>query len=448
MGRSLALNIRDRGWGLVAWDPASEARTRLGAEGVTVVESLAELVPALDPPRAVLAMVPAGTPVDALLAELAPLLQAGDCVVDGGNSHYRDTVRRARALAAKEIGYLGLGVSGGEAGARHGPALMLGGDPDPAARLGPLLEAIAARVDGEACAVYLGPDGAGHFTKMLHNGIEYAEMQLIAEAVFLLRHLGGLAPAAMAEIFRAWNRGPLGSYLIEISAEIVGTRDPETGRPLLDLIRDRAGEKGTGRWAAIAALELGVAAPTLAEAVFARSLTARPAPIATDAASRPTEDAARLVADLEGALLAARVAVYAQGFAVLRAAGPVHGWALPLARIARLWRGGCIIRAGILTRIAEAFERRPELPNLLQDAALAGLVDRGLGGWRRALGSATAAAISTPALASALAYRDALASPRLWADMIQAQRDYFGRHGFERTDKPGLFHHDWPDPTP
>jgi 6-phosphogluconate dehydrogenase len=436
MGRNLALNIADRGFRVIGWDadPAACANFAAGA----VATDLAELVRDLEPPRALLLMVPAGEPVERVIDALRPHLAAGDLIADGGNSHYRDSRRRADALRQAGLLYLGLGISGGEAGARHGPAIMAGGDRAAYARLEALLEAIAAPAGGEACVAWLGPDGAGHFVKTVHNGIEYAVMQLIAEAVYLLRHLGGLTPPEMAGLFRNWNRGVLESYLVDCAAAVLAARDAGGG-PLLDMIRDRAGEKGTGRWAAVEALELGVAAPSLAEAVAARAMTAAPRGNAAEPSSPPLDG---LPADLEPALLAAAVCCYGQGFALLAAAGREYGWELPLARIARLLQGGCIIRARLLDGFAAAFDA-DATPGPLAHPALAAQVGAGLVPWRRLLAAGIAAGLPLPLFASTLAWYDATTRPRLWADMIQGMRDRFGRHGFERIDRPGQHHHDW-----
>jgi 6-phosphogluconate dehydrogenase len=452
MGRNLALNFVGKGYRVAVHDADPAALARLaGAPGVAACADPATLVAALKPPRTVLLMVPAGEPVDAALVRLTPLLAAGDLALDGGNSHFADTRRRAAALAERGLGFLGVGISGGEAGARDGPAIMAGGTPAGYDAARPLLEAIAARADGRPCCAYFGNDGAGHFVKMLHNGIEYADMQLIAEIVFLLRQRHGLAPAAVADRFQAWNDGPLGSYLIEITATVLRRRDAETGRPLVDLILDRAGQKGTGQWASIAALELGVPAPTIIEAVAARALSAlqpeRVAAVGTfgDAgahtAAPPPLDAYR------DALLGAKIAAYAQGFAVLAAARAHYGWALEPAAAARVWQGGCIIRARLLRDVERAFADGAAPANLLRVPALGAQVAGALAGWRTVIADAALSGIAVPALGSALAYVDAYRTGRLWTDVIQAQRDFFGAHGFARIDRPGTFHERWEEPA-
>ena len=395
-------------------------------------------------------MVKAGDAVDAQIAALQPLLATGDMIIDGGNSHYADTMRRERAAAGPGLGFLGAGVSGGEAGARHGPSIMVGGAASAFGRVQPMFEAIAARIDDVPCCARLGPDGAGHFVKMLHNGIEYADMQLIAEVYALLRGPGGMAVAELQATFAAWNEGELDSYLIEITAAILGTEDPETEGPLVDVILDRAGEKGTGRWASVAALDLGVPAPTIAAAVFARALSALKPERVAAAPLFPRErapfagDRSRLAATLHDALLAAKLGAYAQGFAVIAGASRAHDWSVDAAEVARIWRGGCIIRARFLDRVAAAFRGEPALANLLLDPYFRDRMTAAEGALREAVGLAAAHGVPVPALASALAYFDGYRSAQLPANLIQAQRDYFGAHTFERTDRPGAFHFDWP----
>jgi 6-phosphogluconate dehydrogenase len=453
MGRNLALNLRNHGARVAVHDASPAAFAPLASErDIVACPDLAALADALTDAggaaRAILLMVPAGRPVDDALDRLVPLLAANDIVIDGGNSHFLDTRRRETALAAHGMRFLGVGISGGEAGARDGPAIMAGGDAAGYDAVRPLLEAIAARVGDWPCCAHFGADGAGHFVKMMHNGIEYADMQLIAETVFLLRQRHRLAPDAVADVFAAWNDGPLGSFLIEITATVLRRRDADTGKPLIDLVLDRAGQKGTGQWASVAALELGVPAPTIIEAVAARALSALqreriaaaaaapPTPTATPAAPPPL-DAYR------DALLGAKICAYAQGFAVLAAAREHYGWALDLAAAARVWQGGCIIRARLLADIEAAFAA-PQAPvNLLRVPALGARVTAALAGWRRVVADGVAAGLPLPALGSALAYCDAYRTGRLWADVIQAQRDHFGAHGFERVDRPGKFHVDW-----
>jgi 6-phosphogluconate dehydrogenase len=448
MGRNLAANLADHGVTVVGLDLGAAQRVAFARAVPTGIPcaTLAELLEQLPPPRRILMMVPAGAPVDTLLTALLPALTSGDIVIDGGNSHYRDTQARARRAAELGIDLIGLGVSGGEQGARHGPSLMAGGTIEAIEKVDPLLRAIAARApDGTPCFARVGPEGAGHFVKMIHNGIEYADMQLIAEGYHLLRTLGGASYPQLADTFAAWNEGELGSYLMEITTAILRRRDPETGAPILEVIRDAAGQKGTGHWASTTAMELGMPAPTIAEAVYARSLSALKDERAHASAALPVAfaPAVDLAAAVGNALLAARIAVYAQGFAVLAAASREFAWDLDTAAVASIWRGGCIIRARVLDRILTALRRTPDLVNLMLDAELSALIRQGESGWRRAVGAAVSAGVPVPAMSSALAYWDGYRTNRLWADLIQAQRDFFGAHGYERLDRPGIVHSDW-----
>jgi 6-phosphogluconate dehydrogenase len=458
MGRNLALNIADNGFTVAAWDPWPDAvrdfsaSETVGDRPVSIHGSVIDMVAALKTPRAVLLMVKAGEPVDAQIADLSGRLEAGDLIVDGGNSHYRDTMRRCMDLEGRGLRFLGTGVSGGEEGARHGPAIMAGGGDEAYARVAPMLEAIAASVEGEPCCAHVGGDGAGHFVKMIHNGIEYADMQLIAEVYFLMKNRLGLSYAEMRATFAEWNQGDLDSYLIEITADILGKTDPESGDPMLDVILDRAGQKGTGVWSSVAALELGVPAPTIAEAVFARALSAlkderlRAAEVLAEPVADFDADPSEFVSALRDALLASKICAYAQGFAVIRAASREFGWSIDLGHVSTIWRGGCIIRARFLDRIREAYARDAKLANLLLDPYFRDIMERSRAGWRRVVATAAADGLPAPALASALAYFDSYRSGRLWADLIQAQRDYFGAHTFERVDQPGTFHVDWSKP--
>jgi 6-phosphogluconate dehydrogenase len=455
MGQNLVLNIADHGFPIAVYNRTA-ARTEAFAGSdearsrpIVPCSALEDLVGALRPPRAIVLMVQAGEATDGQIQALVPLLERGDVIVDGGNARYQDTRRRERALAERGLRFLGTGISGGEEGARHGPSIMVGGAPEAYARVRSIFEAIAARVDGIPCCAHLGPDGAGHFVKMLHNGIEYGDMQLIAETYALMKHALGFGYPEMQAAFAAWNQGDLESFLIEITAEILGKHDPETGAPMAEIILDRAGQKGTGGWAVAAALELGVPAPTIAEAVAARALSAgkdervRAATrLAGPAAPRdrgPSMD----LDTLREALLAAKITAYAQGFAVMTAASAAYGWGLDLGAIATIWRGGCIIRARFLDRIREAYARDATLANLMVDpyfaAVLAGAQDR----LREAVILATRRGVAAPALGSALAYYDGYRSAQSPANLIQAQRDYFGAHTYERVDRPGSLHTDW-----
>lgn len=446
MGRSLALNFREKGVAVVAMDPNERARRAAAEAGLRAVADPAGLVAALPPPRCVLLMVPAGPPVDSALDALVPLLAPGDVVIDGGNSHWRDTDRRAARLAAAGLALVGAGISGGEAGARYGPSIMVGAEPDAFATVRPLFEAVAARAeDGTPCCARFGPPPAGHLVKMVHNGIEYAIMQGLAEVYDLARRGHGLDLPAIADLLESWAAGPCGGFLLETAIRVLRTRDPETGRPLLGLLRDRAEQKGTGAWTAIEALELGVPAPTLLEAVQARSLSA--APVRAELARllpRPGEAGpSGRPEDLEGALLATMIAAHAQGLAILAESGRERGWPEPRGAVARVWRAGCILRGTLLAPIVRAFERDPDLPFLLLDEELLALLLSGLADLRTAVTDAVRTGVPVPAMAASLSWLDGLSSARLPADLIQAMRDRFGAHGFERVDRFGRFHDLW-----
>jgi len=453
MGQSLALNMADHGYRVAVYNRTS-ARTEAFAASeearglpLEACVSLEDLAAALRRPRAVVLMVQAGEATDHHIDALAALLEPGDVIIDGGNARYQDTIRRERSLRERNLMFLGTGISGGEEGARHGPSIMAGGEPEAYQRVRPIFEAIAAQVDGTPCAAHVGPDGAGHFVKMIHNGIEYADMQLIAETYALMKDVQGLGYPAMQAAFADWNRGELDSYLIAITADILGKTDPETGQPMVEVILDRAGQKGTGGWALSAALDLGVPAPTIAEAVAARSLSALKTERVAAASQLPGPER-RPVPDLaldaaRDALLAAKLCAYAQGFAVMAAASAAHRWSLDFGTVATIWRGGCIIRARFLDRIKQAYDRQPELANLLLDPYFAELMGRTQTGLREVVAATARQGVAAPALASALAYFDGYRAARLPANLIQAQRDYFGAHTYERVDRPGSFHSDW-----
>jgi 6-phosphogluconate dehydrogenase len=455
MGQKLALNITDHGFAVAVYNrtaartEAFAASEEARARPIVPCATPPDLVGALRPPRAIILMVPAGAATDDQIATLVPLLEPGDVIVDGGNAHFRDTIRRERALRERGLRLLGTGISGGEEGARYGPSIMAGGAPEAYARVRPIFEAIAAKVDGAPCCAHLGPDGAGHFVKMVHNGIEYADMQLIAETYALMKDGLGLGYPEMQAAFAAWNQGDLESYLIEITADILGKRDPETGAPMVEVILDRAGQKGTGGWAVAAALQLGVPAPTIAEAVAARSLSAAKearlyaASRLTGPAAGDTPGGALDLTALRDALFAAKIAAYAQGFEVMAAASLEHGWGLDLGTIASIWRGGCIIRARFLDRIREAYARDAALANLMLDSYFAAALAETQERLRDSVVLAARRGIAAPALGSALAYYDGYRSARLPANLIQAQRDYFGAHTYERVDRPSSFHSDW-----
>lgn len=453
MGANLARNFVDHGATLALYDPAAGAADRLAADlgrSGRACADPAALVAALPAPRTVFLMVPAGAPTDAAIDSLLPRMAAGDAIIDGGNAFYKDTARRQARCVGANIHLLGFGVSGGAEGARHGPAIMAGGDRAVLDRLAPIFNAIAAKApDGTACFARVGDGAAGHFVKTVHNGIEYAHMQLIAEAWQLLRRLVGLSQAEVRELFARWARGSLSSFLMECAVRALDTMDPADGTPLIERIVDTAEQKGTGLWTANAALEYGVAAPTLAEAVHARCLSAlKNMRLAAAAALGAPSiafsgDRQALIAALEKALMAANIAVLAQGFALIRAVNAEHGWGIDPAVVARVWRGGCIIRSTLLEPIAEAFSASPDLDNLLRHAALWRLVAAGDSEWRQVAVTAVAHGVPAPAFTSALAYVDGLRTGRLWADMIAAQRDIFGQHGFARFDAPGRHHADW-----
>lgn len=469
MGENLALNLADHGIEVAVYNRSPE-RTGNFIEGVAAgrpirpTYALAELVARLQRPRRVLVMVKAGPPVDAVLQELVPHLEKGDLVIDGGNSHFLDTERRGEWLGTQGVPYVGMGISGGEEGARRGPSLMPGGSREAFDSLESALRKIAAQTGAGPCVTYVGSRGAGHFTKMVHNGIEYGDMQLIAEAYDLLRHGAGMPPAQLAEVFNTWNQGELQSYLLEITAQIVAFPDDQgTGDVLLDRIDEGAGQKGTGRWTTQAALDLGVPIPTITAAVDARLLSALQGErqqaaeiygglVGLGESAEPrftgrllvTEEAREnLVKEVRQAFYAARVCIYAQGFALLAGASHAYDYRMDLAEIARIWTGGCIIRATLLDDVRDVFRRAPALPNLLNDPIIArGVADR-FNAWRGALGQAQRWGIPMPAFSSALAYLDGFRSPRLPSNLVQAQRDYFGAHTYQRNDRPGVFHTKW-----
>ena len=454
MGRNLARNLARHGHA-VALHNRTYARTATlveqhGGEGRFVPsESLGEFVASLTRPRAVIVMVKAGAPTDAVIDELAPLLDDGDIIVDCGNAHYADTRRREAALAERGLHFVGCGVSGGEEGALNGPSIMPGGSAHSYAKLGPIFESIAASVDGTPCCVHVGPDGAGHFVKMVHNGIEYADMQLIAEAYDLLRHGLGATPAELADIFRTWNSGDLESFLIEITADVLAHVDAATGRPFVDVVLDEAEQKGTGRWTVQTALDLGVPITGIAEATFARSLSGHAeqrGPAREAFASEQVlgvGDRDGFVEDVRRALYASKVVAYAQGFDLITAGSAEYGWDVDRGAMATIWRGGCIIRARFLDRIREAYEADPDLPSLLLAPYFADAVRSGVASWRRVVSQAALGGIPTPAVSSSLAYYDGLRSKPLPAALIQGLRDNFGAHTYRRVDKDGSFHTEW-----
>ncbi|HEX5597897.1 MAG TPA: NADP-dependent phosphogluconate dehydrogenase, partial [Micromonosporaceae bacterium] len=409
-----------------------------------------EFVAALERPRRLMIMVKAGEPTDAVIEEFAPLLEPGDMIIDGGNAHYQDTRRREAALRLRGLRFVGTGVSGGEEGALNGPAVMVGGSTESYDVLGPMFESISAKVGGEPCATHIGTDGAGHFVKMVHNGIEYADMQLIAEAYDLLRSGLSASPAELAEIFRTWNSGDLESFLIEITADVLAQTDAATGRPFVDIVLDQAEQKGTGRWTVQNALDLGIPITGIAEATFARSLSGHADQRAAAARAFPDtgmpwqiEDRGAFIDDVRKALYASKIVAYAQGFDQIRAGSREYDWNIDLGRLATIWRGGCIIRARFLDRIRQAYDEQPDLPTLLVAPYFATAIIDGVSSWRRVVAAAAQTGVPTPAFSSSLAYFDALRRDRLPAALIQGLRDNFGAHTYHRVDRPGTFHILW-----
>jgi len=452
MGRNLARNMASRGRRVAVFDRAPGLAAQMAGETQIVpIGTPGELIAALKRPRALMMMVPAGAAVDEQIEALLPDLEAGDAVIDGGNSHFRDTIRRTERAASRGVEFLGLGISGGESGARHGPSIMAGGPKAAWDRLGSLFNAIAARHNGEACCAWFGGGGAGHFIKTMHNGIEYADMQVIAEVYGVLRDGLGQSAADAARLFAGWQTGPLASYLVEITAAILATQEPG-GRPTVETILDRAAQKGTGQWASVASLEMGIAAPTLAEAVAARLVSAVKTERERTAsglgrAARPHDgDKAALIGDLADAFLGARIAIYAQGFAVIAAARGLFGWQeLALADVARVWQGGCIIRARLLDDLRAGFGAAPAESNLLLLPTIVTTLTRVEPGWRRVVAAGALQGWPMPALASSLAWLDGMRTARSAANLIQAQRDFFGAHTVERVDAPGKsVHLQWP----
>jgi 6-phosphogluconate dehydrogenase len=457
MGANLARNAARHGFP-VAVHNRTESRTRelldrYGHEGELVgTFSTTEFVAALAPPRRILVMVKAGPAVDAVLEELAGHLEVGDLLIDGGNSYFEDTVRREQAMNARGLGFLGTGVSGGEEGALWGPSIMPGGAPKAYALVEPIFTRIAAQVDGVPCCRLVGPGGAGHYVKMVHNGIEYADMQLIAEAYDLLGQGVGMGAATLAEVFQGWNAGELDSFLIEITAKVLRQVDQASGEALVDVILDQAEQKGTGRWTVQSALELGVPVTGITEAVFARVLssqktqrTAAAKVLAGPSGRLDAEGAGAFVDDVRDALYASKVVAYAQGFEQMAAASEANGWDVELGGLATIWRGGCIIRARFLDRIREAYAADPGLRNLLFAEYFGDAVGEAQDAWRRVVATAVTLGVPTPAFASSLAYYDGFRRERGPANLLQAQRDFFGAHTYRRTDRPGTFHTLWSD---
>jgi 6-phosphogluconate dehydrogenase len=454
MGENLALNIESHGFSVAGFDldgkKVSSFAARTQGKRAVATRTVEDFVANLEAPRRILMMVPAGKPVDAVIASLRPHLQAGDLLIDGGNTFFLDTARRIDELKGTGILYIGTGVSGGEEGALRGPAIMPGGNPQAWPLVKPILQAIAAKAeDGAPCCEWIGGGGSGHFVKMVHNGIEYGDMQMICEAYFLMARLLGLPAEEISRVFAEWNRGELSSYLVSITAEILAKKDPETGKPMVDVILDTAEQKGTGKWTSQVSLDLGVPAPTIADAVFARTLSAikkeRVAASTVLAGPKPawSGDQATFIEMIRKALFSSKICSYAQGFQLLRAADQEHRWDLEFGTISSLWRAGCIIRAQFLGRIKEAYGRNPALANLLMDPYFASVTNAYQQDWRKVVAVAAENGVAVPAFMSALAYYDSYRTAVLPANLLQAQRDYFGAHTYQRVDREGKFHTHW-----
>lgn len=454
MGKNLAMNIESRGYSVSVFNRSREKTDEMLKEvegrnfkGTYTIE---EFVDSLEKPRKIMLMVKAGGPTDATIEQLKPLLDKGDILIDGGNTFFVDTQRRNKELSELGIHFIGTGVSGGEEGALKGPSIMPGGQKEAYELVAPIFQDIAAKVNGEACTTYIGPDGAGHYVKMVHNGIEYGDMQLISESYFLLKNVLGLTAEELHEVFAEWNKGELDSYLIEITADIFTKKDEETGKPLVDVILDTAGQKGTGKWTSQSALDLGVPLPIITESVFARFISAMKEErvnaskvLRGPAAQDFTDDKKAFIESVRKALYMSKICSYAQGFAQMRAASEEYGWDLKYGDIAMIFRGGCIIRAQFLQKIKEAYDREPDLKNLLLDPYFKEIVESYQDAAREIISVAVKNGIPVPCFAAALSYFDSYRTETLPANLLQAQRDYFGAHTYQRTDKEGIFHTNW-----
>ena len=478
MGQNLALNIADHGFRISVYNRTVSKTETFVADnpntpgGLTGFKTLEEFVASLKRPRKIVILVKAGRATDKVIEGLTPLLEQGDIIIDGGNAKWDDTIRREKELAARGLHFIGSGVSGGEEGARFGPSLMPGGSKEAWKHLEPIWMAIAAKVDpqtgkplegaapgkpvegGFSCTTYIGTDGAGHYVKMVHNGIEYGDMQMICEAYDLMRRILNLSPAAMGDIFADWNKGELDSFLIEITADILKQSDPATSQPFVDVVLDAARQKGTGKWTSVNALDMGTPAPTIAEAVFARCISAvkEERVAAAKILNGPGKakydgNVNELVEAIRQALYASKICSYAQGFQLMRAAQKEYNWSLNFGEIAQIFRGGCIIRAAFLQKITEAFDRQPTLANLLLDPYFTDAINRAQNNWRKVVALAAQYGVPVPTFGSALAYYDSYRTNKLPQNLLQAQRDYFGAHTYERVDQPrGKFYHiDWPE---
>jgi 6-phosphogluconate dehydrogenase len=457
MGENLVLNMEDHGFSVAVFNRTTSKvdnfiEGRAKGKSIKGCYSIEELVQNLKRPRKVMLLVKAGAPVDEFIEMIMPYLDKGDIIIDGGNSHFPDSIRRTKYVEEKGFLFIGTGVSGGEEGALRGPSIMPGGSKDAWPHVEPIFKAIAAKVaDGSPCCEWVGPDGAGHFVKMVHNGIEYGDMQMICESYWIMKNVLGMTTEEMEPVFTEWNEGELDSYLIEITRDIMGKKDDETGQPMLDVILDTAGQKGTGKWTSQAALDLGIPAQTVAEAVFARAMSAikeeRVEASKSLSGPQPTfsGDKKEFVSKIQRALYASKICSYAQGYQLMREASAEYNWDLKFGDIALMWREGCIIRAQFLGRIKEAFDKNPNLQNLLLDDYFKKVIEENQAAWREVVAAAVTYGIPVPAFSSALAYYDGYRSPVLPANLLQAQRDYFGAHTYERVDKPRgeFFHTNW-----
>ena len=457
MGSNIARNFARHDYTVAVYNRSTEKTdafmAEYGKDGDFIPSTtIKEFVASLERPRRALIMVQAGEATDAVIAQLADAMDKGDIIIDGGNSLFTDTIRREADMSARGLHFVGAGISGGEEGALNGPSIMPGGPAESYESLGPLLESIAAHVDGVPCCTHIGPNGAGHFVKMVHNGIEYADMQVIGEAYHLLRYAAHMTPAEIAEVFREWNTGDLDSYLVEITAEVLSQVDAETGKPLIDVIVDQAGQKGTGRWTVKAALDLGIPTTGIGEAVFARALSGAADQRAATEGQLPTGDIAdgvsdderpEFIEDVRRALYASKLVAYAQGVDEIKAGSEEYGWDIDPRDLATIWRDGCIIRAKFLNRIVDAYNTNPDVESLLLDPYFKNEMGDLINSWRRVVIAATQTGLPIPVFASSLSYYDSLRADRLPAALIQGQRDYFGAHTYQRVDKPGTFHTQW-----
>ena len=455
MGENLVLNMESKGFSVAVFNRTTEVTEKFAAgrakdKNIRPTRTVEELVSALKSPRKIMIMIKAGNPVDQVIGEVAPLLNKGDAIIDGGNSLFTDTQRRCKDLEGKGIHFVGCGVSGGEEGALKGPSLMPGGSRESWEIIAPIFRKIAAQVDGEPCCRYMGPDGAGHYVKMVHNGIEYGDMQLICEAYAILKNVIGMDNKALAETFTEWNKGELDSYLIDITSQIFRKIDPETGKPLVDVILDKAGQKGTGIWTLQSAIQQSVVISTINAAVEARVISSRKDERVASSKILPhpkakkfSGDRKELIESVRQALYASKIVSYAQGMELLGAASHQYNWNLNFGDIATIWRGGCIIRAKFLNRIVEAYQRNSDLHNLLLDSYFTEIIEKTQENWRVAVSRAVEFGVAVPAFAASLGYFDSYRSARLPANLLQAQRDFFGAHTYERVDKPGVFHTEW-----